>query len=182
MAGIDVGSGGKQREVNQEVNMIPFIDMLLVTIAFLLITAVWVTFSRMEARASVPGMERGPDMPVTEKTLHLFVTDDAFVVSWKQGSTTMSETRLPRIATSPGAEPRYDDLAALVTREWKRNGGHQDPSDHHQDLCVLHTDNDMPFSEMVAVMDAVHDAKREMVMAGNERRKVSAFGIALASR
>src|SRR5262245_55482391 len=133
MAGIDVQSGGAKREVNSEVNMIPFIDMLLLTIAFLLISAVWISFSRVEARANVPGVEQGPTPPITDKTLHVMVQGNAFVVSWRQGSTVISETRLPRPETVAGLEPKYDDLAALIAREWKQNGGHKDPSDHTLD-------------------------------------------------
>lgn len=180
MAGIDVGSGGgKQREVNQEVNMIPFIDMLLVTVAFLLITAVWVTFSRMEARANLPGPEQGP-ITHTEKTMHVFVEKSSFVVSWRQGSTVISETRMPKLDPA-GIEPRYDELGELLAREWEKQGSHRDPSDMTRDLAVLHTENALPFAEMVAVMDAIHHAKRDAVIAG-ERRKVPAFGMALASR
>jgi biopolymer transport protein ExbD len=181
MAGIDVGSGGaKQREVNQEVNMIPFIDMLLVTVAFLLITAVWVTFSRMEARANLPGPAQGPTPPITERTMHVFVEKGSFVVSWRQGSTVISETRMPKLDPA-GIEPRYDELGELLTREWEKQGGHRDPSDMTRDLAVLHTENALPFAEMVAVMDAIHHAKREVVVAG-ERHKVPAFGMSLASR
>src|SRR4051812_41664175 len=55
MAGVDVGSGGsKKRATNSDINMIPFIDLLFVTIAFLLITAVWTTNSRINANAEVP--------------------------------------------------------------------------------------------------------------------------------
>jgi len=43
MGGVDVGEGGgKKRATNSDINMIPFIDLLMCTIAFLLITAVWV--------------------------------------------------------------------------------------------------------------------------------------------
>ena len=48
MAGVDVGGGGgRKKATNADINMIPFIDLLMVTIAFLLITAVWVTNSRV---------------------------------------------------------------------------------------------------------------------------------------
>ena len=41
MGGVDVGGGGGgRRQTDSEINMIPFIDLLLVTISFLLITAV----------------------------------------------------------------------------------------------------------------------------------------------
>ena len=55
MGGVDVDTGGKKRSTNSEINMVPFIDLLFVTVAFLLITAVWVTNSRINADAQVPG-------------------------------------------------------------------------------------------------------------------------------
>ena len=51
MAGIDVGGrkGGRKR-LDSEINMIPMIDLLMVTISFLLLTAVWVQNSRLTAK------------------------------------------------------------------------------------------------------------------------------------
>ena len=57
MAGVDVGGGssGKRRTLDSEINMIPFIDLLMVTISFLLITAVWSHMACLNADAQVPG-------------------------------------------------------------------------------------------------------------------------------
>ena len=55
MGGVDVGGSDKKRATNSDINMIPFIDLLMVTIAFLLITAVWVTNARLKTNAEVPG-------------------------------------------------------------------------------------------------------------------------------
>ena len=83
MGGVDVGEGGgKKRATNSDINMIPFIDLLMVTIAFLLITAVWTTNSRINADAQVPGppdpnKELTPQTP--EKVLNLHVGDSEFV-------------------------------------------------------------------------------------------------------
>lgn len=42
MAGVSVeAGGGGRRTVDSNVNMVPMIDLLLSTIAFLLMTAVW---------------------------------------------------------------------------------------------------------------------------------------------
>lgn len=49
------GKGGK-KSVDAELNLIPFIDLLSVTILFLLMTAVWVEISKMSA-FSQPGGE-----------------------------------------------------------------------------------------------------------------------------
>ena len=54
MAGVDMGSSSRgKRPMNAEINMIPFIDLLLVTVAFLLVTAVWVSRARLTANAGV---------------------------------------------------------------------------------------------------------------------------------
>jgi len=55
MGGVSVDSGGKggRRSLDSEINMIPMIDLLMVTISFLLITAVWTHMSRINASISV---------------------------------------------------------------------------------------------------------------------------------
>ena len=56
MAALDFGGGGsKRRSINSDVNMIPFIDLLMVTIAFLLITAAWTQLARLETIQKVEG-------------------------------------------------------------------------------------------------------------------------------
>src|SRR5579884_1000414 len=102
MAGVDVGGGGKgkRRALDSEINMIPFIDLLMVTISFLLITAVWSHMSRINADAQVPGPPR-PDVEQEkvepEKQLHVEMrSDDKFVLVWKQGSTTVDSIDVPR--------------------------------------------------------------------------------------
>ena len=181
MAGVDVGGGSGKRQVNQEINMIPFIDLLMVTIAFLLITAVWVSYSRIETDAQVPGQRQGPDPHTPSKDLHVYAKGDRFVLSWKQGATVLTEHSIPRPDTPSDRAPRYDDLADEIVQAYEREGGHRDASDHTLDRCVLHTDDDMRFAEMVAVMDAIYAAKREVVHSG-QRKKVNAFALAFAAR
>jgi biopolymer transport protein ExbD len=45
------GKGGK-KALDAELNLIPFIDLLIVNICFLLITAVWVQMARRRSRTS----------------------------------------------------------------------------------------------------------------------------------
>jgi len=59
MGGVDVGGGkGPRRSLDSDINMIPMIDLLMVTISFLLITAVWTHMARINADAQVPGPPR----------------------------------------------------------------------------------------------------------------------------
>jgi len=170
MGGVDVGSeGGKKRSTNSEINMIPFIDLLMVTIAFLLITAVWVTNSRINADAQVPGppdpnKELTPQTP--EKVLNLHVGEGEFGLVWKQGATVVSEVKVPKVPVELGDGQvkilRYPELAKKIEEEWKQQGGHRDPSDRKLDQAILHTDNRAPFREIVAVLDALYTPKRDM--------------------
>src|SRR5262245_2507332 len=118
MGGVDVGEGGKgKRATNADINMVPFIDLLMCTIAFLLITAVWVTNSRMNADAQVPGppnpeKELTPQTP--EKVLNLHINESDFALVWKQGATVVSEVRVPKSAQGDGQLIRYPDLAKKI--------------------------------------------------------------------
>jgi len=172
MAGIDLG-GGQGRAVNRDINMIPFIDLLMVTIAFLLITAVWVTHSRVEADARVPS-DRGEIVPEAV-AVHVYAEPEWFRVAWKRGRTVIAERTVPRAAAG---EPERA-LEAALGEGWKRHGVHTDPSDRMQDRAVLHTADDERFAAMVAMMDAVAATTRDAFV-GGEARRVPALRLALA--
>ncbi len=184
MGGVDVGSGGGgKRQMNMEINMIPFIDLLMVTIMFLLITAVWVSFSRMNANAQIPGppdptKEIDPQTP--EKVLNLHVTDTEFKLVWKQGATVVSESSVDR-PKQAGTELRYDDLAKKIAEEWKTQSSHQDKADKKLDQAILHVDNRLPFKDIIAVLDAIYECKREMVVE-NAVKKVPVFNMSFSVR
>jgi biopolymer transport protein ExbD len=190
MGGVDVGGeGGKKRATNSDINMIPFIDLLMVTIAFLLITAVWITNSRINADAQVPGppdpnKELTPQTP--EKVLNLHIGDSEFGLVWKQGATVVSEVKVPKspveVAGGEGSTVvRFPDLAKKIEEEWKQQGGHRDPSDKKFDQCILHSDNRTPFKEIVAVLDALYAPKREVKL-GNETKTLPVFNMTFSVR
>jgi len=154
MGGVDVGGGGKgKRSVDSEINMIPMIDLLMVTISFLLITAVWTHMARINADAQVPGPPREvePDKVEPEKQLHIQMNSpDKFVLIWKQSGTVISTVDVPRkdnMQVKDGKKSiRYPELAAKIEQEWKTVGQHRDPSDKKFDQAILHTDNDTAYS------------------------------------
>lgn len=188
MGGVDVDSGGgKKRATNSDINMIPFIDLLMVTIAFLLITAVWTTNSRINADAQVPGppdpnKELTPQTP--EKVLNLHVADSEFSLVWKQGATVVSEVKIPKNQVEIGDAKiiRYPDLAKKLEEEWKNQGGHRDPTDRKLDQCILFSDNRTPFKEIVAVLDALYAPKRDMKFPDGSTKKVPVFNMTFSVR
>jgi biopolymer transport protein ExbD len=161
MAGVSVGGAkGGRKQLDSEINMIPMIDLLMVTISFLLITAVWVHMSRIDAEAKVPGPSTQPPCEGAEcqpeARLHVETKDPSkFVLVWKQGATVVRSTDVPRDKGS-----RFPTLATKVGEEWKSAGVHKDATDRSFDHAVVHAANDMAYKDIIAVMDAVAAARR----------------------
>jgi biopolymer transport protein ExbD len=189
MGGVDLGTGGggKRKSLDSEINMIPMIDLLMVTISFLLITAVWTHMARINADAQVPGPPR-PDVEQEkvepEKQLHVEMrSDDKFVLVWKQGSTTVDSIDVPRkdvmVQQGPVEVVRFPELATKVETEWKAKGQHSNPTDRKLDQAILHTDNKTEFKYIIGVIDAIYQIHRDMNL-GPKTEKVPAFNITFA--
>ena len=191
MAGVSVDSGGKggRRSTDSEINMIPMIDLLMVTISFLLITAVWTHMSRINADAQVPGPPR-PDVEQDkvepEKQLHVEMRQpDHFTLVWKQSGTIITTIDVPRkdtIEFMPGTKvkmTRYKELADKIESEWKTVGQHRDASDKKFDQAILHTDNDTPYMNIIGVIDAIYQPKRDYTV-GGKVDKMPAFNVTFA--
>jgi hypothetical protein len=185
MAGIDLGTsgGGGRKSLDSEINMIPMIDLLMVTISFLLITAVWTHMARIDADAQVPGTSDALAPPTPpEKQLHVDMRPSGkFVLTWRQGTTTIESIEVPRRDGVEGGPEvvRFPELAAKVADEWRAKGQHASEFDTKVDQAVLHTDNKSEFRLVVGAIDAIYSAHREMRL-GHKTAKVPAFNVTFA--
>jgi biopolymer transport protein ExbD len=187
MAGVNVGTGSKggRKSVDSEINMIPMIDLLMVTISFLLITAVWVNMSRMEASANVPGPVESPPCEAPggciDPKLHIETKDPSkFSLVWKEGATVVRSVDIPRESGKATGGLVFPGLAARVADEYRGSGKHREASDLRFDHAVVHAANDMPYKELIAVMDAVAQPKRT-IRAGGKASEAPAFEITFAT-
>ena len=189
MGGVDVGGGGGKgrRTLDSEINMIPMIDLLMVTISFLLITAVWTHMARINADAQVPGPPR-PDVEQDkvepEKQLHVEMrSPEKFVLIWKQSGTVISTIDVPRKddlrMENATKVVRYPDLAAKIESEWKTVGQHRDASDKKFDQAILHTDNETAYVYIIGVIDAIYQAHRPFTY-GGKTDQLPAFNVTFA--
>ncbi len=187
MGNVSVESNGRggRKSVDAEINMIPMIDLLMVTISFLLITAVWSHSARLSADAQVPGR---PEVmfppPAAERQLHIDMRSaDKFVLTWKQAGATLTTTEIPRrevVSLNRGARVvRYPELAARVASEWASAGAHRDEGDGAIDRAVLHTGNETSYATVVGAMDAAYQVERPL-RAGTKVARVPAFRVSLA--
>ncbi len=163
------GDGQGRRALDTDINMVPMIDLLMVTIAFLLLTAVWTQMSRIEGSARVPGPDLGTVPPVHERSLHVDMrSPDRFVLSWREGQVVARSVEVPR---------EYPALAKAIAGEWRSSGTHTSPGDMQRDEAVLHTGDDTSFKDMVAVMDAIEATRRPLL-----RGESPAFALTLATQ
>jgi biopolymer transport protein ExbD len=188
MAGVNVeGKRGGRRAVDSELNMVPMIDLLMVTISFLLLTAVWVHMSRLEGHARSPGNDVETPCEgaacAPEARLHVETKDPTkFVLVWKQGINVIRTVDVARNATRTGKNDAiaFPDLAVHVAGEWRAAGRHRDATDRAFDHAVVHAANDMPYRELIGVMDAVAQPKRPLAD-GTKLSHPSAFQITFAT-
>jgi biopolymer transport protein ExbD len=189
MAGVNVDGGakGRRRSLDSDINMIPMIDLLMVTISFLLITAVWTHMARIDANAMVPGPNSVEPPPPShpEKQLHVMMqAEDKFVLAWKEGNTVVDSIEVPRSPTVVHAGPmevvRFDELASRIASEWKAKGQHTSDTDHAVDQAVLHTDDHTEFRYVIAVIDAIYGTRRPMIV-GAKHEDVPAFNVTFAT-
>jgi biopolymer transport protein ExbD len=182
MAGVDVGGGGRRRAVAADINMIPFIDLLFVTIAFLLITAVWAQSKQLSSNAEVPG-EEGPAPPRVQRTLEVSVRDATFELMWREGGTVMSTTSLPRKPLTLEGHVSYPDLTRQLASEWEKHAqAETDCQRGCQTTAIMRTDDRLPFSEVIAVLDALSARKHEAKLADGRKVVVPVFNTTFSAR
>lgn len=157
--------------MDHELPLVPFIDFMICLIAFLLVTAAWTQMSRIAATGKAPGGEIGPTSE-EQRALHVIASSRGFELRWQQGATVLETRHVARGELRPGQDIRFPALTEAITQEWSARGLHHGRSDRALDKAVLHVQNDVPFSEVVAVLDALHAPRH----AGK-----SAFDVAFAA-
>jgi biopolymer transport protein ExbD len=160
MAGISVAEHKSgRRALTHDLPLVPFIDFMVCLIAFLIVTAVWTQLSRLEATGQAPGLELGPT-PEPSKELHVVASQKGFDLRWQRGTTVLESQHVARVPVQVGSEARFPALSDAITKEWQAQGEHRAAADRKLDRAVLHVQNDLPFSEIVAVLDALHAPRR----------------------
>ncbi len=109
MGGISVGGGhGGKKSVDAEISLVPFIDLLLCCIMFLLVTAVWNQLARINANQQQPGQQAPQDQPPPEERVKLIlqVQSSGFVLA----STAGDRIQIPKSGDSYDLEELRNKL------------------------------------------------------------------------
>jgi hypothetical protein len=140
--------------------------------------------ARINAEARVPGppKDEPPEEQKKEKQLHVEMRGERkFQLVWKEGNTVVNTIDIERKAVPVGekGDITFPDLAKKISDEWNTNGSHRAGTDKKLDQAVLHTDNATPFSDVIAVIDAIYSPKRDYNYAG-KTEKIPAFNVTFA--
>lgn len=75
--GMDLGGGGKggKKPLDVNINLVPFIDLMAVTIVFLIMTAVWTQIGRLQVSQSGQSSDTSEPPPTTLQPITLLITD-----------------------------------------------------------------------------------------------------------
>jgi|LNFM01.1.fsa_nt_gb biopolymer transport protein ExbD len=141
MAGVSTESGSSGRKsVDQNINMVPFIDLLVSLIAFLLMTAVWVTTGAVTAKLP----ENAPSEAITTPPAPV----DQLRVELTRGAIRVAITAadVVTIERGPGELDRLRDALRQKRRVVSNNEVWVQP------------ESAVNFNDIARVMDAVYEA------------------------
>lgn len=97
MGGMNVGGGGGgKKSLDSEIPLVPFIDLLLCCVMFLLVTAVWNQLARINIDQQVPGQSSSLEPPPEQQEkLQLKITKNGYEI----GSSLEQKTPIPKAGT-----------------------------------------------------------------------------------
>lgn len=122
---IDSGDSGGKKSLNADLNLVPFIDLLVCCICFLLITAVWTQMARIKVSQNKKGSaaEKKEDTPPEMKVkVTVLIGDDGYTVTAgaerlvipKKGDSYDTEKLAERLREIKTRLPNKDDLTMAV--------------------------------------------------------------------
>jgi biopolymer transport protein TolR len=141
--GMDVGGGkGGKKSLDISINLTPFIDLMAVTISFLIMTAVWTQIGRLQvSQAGGPSTEEEQQQEQTKTVqLTLYITPTELKL-------TADQTAFDPIPVTRDGKQRLD-LAKLTERIKELKTQLPD-----QTAITLQTDDKVRYEDLVRIID-----------------------------
>lgn len=139
--GMDIGTSGKgaKKPLDTAINLVPFIDLMAVTISFLIMTAVWTQIGRLQV-----AQQSGPSDPTEEQDkkipISLLITENT--VKLTAGGTQFDPIPLVR------DNDNRLDLTKLAEKIKELRTQIPD-----QEMITLHTEDGVKYEDLVRIID-----------------------------
>ena len=140
MAGVssEQGSGS----LNVELNLVPFIDLLSALVLFLLVTAVWLQVSAIQASVSSKG--KSATVQMESEKIQVHVSSSGYRIDWPRS---LASRGLPH---SMGRDPAK--LGFAMRKAVALTPG-------SLPVTSLFGDDAVPYEDVIAALDAIKSAK-----------------------
>jgi biopolymer transport protein TolR len=117
--GMDVGGGRDRKSLDAVINLVPFIDLMAVTIAFLIMTAVWTQVGRMQVASTGDGPATEAAAPplalqLTAKDITLLVGSTPKPVTLATLTKELQPLNADSINIRPDDDVSYDRLVQAI--------------------------------------------------------------------
>jgi biopolymer transport protein ExbD len=142
--GMDLGGGGKggKKPLDTTINLVPFIDLMAVTIVFLIMTAVWTQIGRLQVSQSGQSASDSEPPPTTLQPITLLITD-------KDLKLTVGGSQLDPLPMTRDASGRLEVEKLVAKLKELKN---QQPE---QTAITLSTEDSVKYEDLVRVIDTV---------------------------
>jgi len=141
--GMDLGTSGKggKKSLDAALNLVPFIDLMAVTIVFLIMSAVWTQLGRLQV-SQAGQSDNGDPTPPPSLPITLLITE-------KDLKLTVGGSQLDPLPVTRDEKGRLEiDKLLVKLRELKT----QQPE---QSAITLSTEDSVRYEDLVRLIDAV---------------------------
>jgi biopolymer transport protein TolR len=151
--GMDLGTGGKgtKKALDTAINLVPFIDLMAVTISFLIMTAVWNQISRLNVSQSGGPADSSPHPANPTIPLNLILTEKGFTISSGAVSLKIPKVNGAYVYCHTSGQDRIDDKCddnTLVGELKKFKASVQD-----QRTITVQCEDEVKYNDLVKVID-----------------------------
>lgn len=142
--GMDMGTGGKggKKPLDTTINLVPFIDLMAVTIVFLIMTAVWSQLGRLQVSNSGQSAEQSEPPPTTLQPITLLITE-------KELKLTVGSSALDPLPITYNEKGDMEIEKLLIKLRELHN---QQPE---QAAITLSTEDNVKYKDLVRLIDTV---------------------------
>ncbi len=142
MGGVSEPTPGKgKKDLNVELNLVPFIDLMTVCVTFLLLTAVWTQTTRINIDQSVAKPQPKQEQKEPPKRLTIVVDQAGYTVKWAD----QRQETFPKVDSNYNEVALREHLEKLIKDEAEKL-----PKDQK---VIVAPEDKVAYKDMVQVMD-----------------------------